>query len=62
MIKLLLKIFRITSYNVCYTKLLRMLVKIGLSKLNENRLEEKLSETKEQSIQLKDILDFSPVV
>jgi diguanylate cyclase (GGDEF)-like protein/PAS domain S-box-containing protein len=39
----------------------QMLVKIGLSKLNENRLEEKLSETKEQSIQLKDILDFSPV-
>ncbi len=39
----------------------QMLAKIGLSKLNENRLEQKLSQTKEQSIQLKDILDFSPV-
>lgn len=39
----------------------QMLAKIGLSKLKENRLEEKLNKSEEQSIQLKDVLDFSPV-
>lgn len=45
----------------CIVKMAKMLAENGLSKLYEKRLSDKLKKTTEQQIELKDILDFSPV-
>lgn len=45
----------------CVVKMAQMLVKTGLSKLREIALEHDLHKSTQQRIQLKDILDFSPI-
>lgn len=45
----------------CIVKMAHMLAENSLSKLREKKLEANLNKTTEQTIQLKDILDFSPV-
>ena len=45
----------------CILKMAEMLAESGLSKLREDNLKQDLEKNKEQKIQLKDILDFSPV-
>jgi len=45
----------------CIVKMARMLAQSSLSKFHQNKLQDTLEKTTKQQIQLKDILDFSPV-